>query len=148
MNYFLDTSALVKRYRYEIGTETIDEILQDNGSTIIISSISICEVYRAIHRHLRMKRINKEDFEMAIDQFYTELHSQRLEMVESSRDILFHANHLIFSYNISVNDAIILGSAMSVSYRNPIFVCADINSGLLNAAKNCHFSILNPLNII
>ena len=47
--YFLDTSALVKRYHQEKGSHVIDRIFAEPGVTIIISDISIIEFYSIDH---------------------------------------------------------------------------------------------------
>ena len=57
MLYFLDTSALVKRYRFENGTPTIDNIFSDENVEIIICALSISEVASALNKHLRKKRL-------------------------------------------------------------------------------------------
>ncbi len=45
--YFFDTSALVKRYHREIGTEIVDAAFDDKNATKIISDISVIEFYSA-----------------------------------------------------------------------------------------------------
>lgn len=145
MIYFLDSSVLVKRYRQEVGTETMDEIFAERTNTIIICSLSVCEVVRAIDKHFRNKELGLEDFQKVIDSFYADLHSQRLEIVEVNRERLFKANGLILKYHLSTTDAIILACALALEETNLVFVCADVRSGLLRAAESCHLSTLNPL---
>jgi len=48
--YFLDTSALVKRYHQETGTKIIDKIFDSEEKVIIISNISISEFVSALNR--------------------------------------------------------------------------------------------------
>ena len=43
-NYFLDTSALAKRYHKENGSEYMDRILDRSGSRSLISNLSIVEL--------------------------------------------------------------------------------------------------------
>lgn len=38
---FFDTSALVKRYAEEPGTETVDELIDDADATVFITSLSV-----------------------------------------------------------------------------------------------------------
>ena len=42
-SYFLDTSALAKRYHKEIGSQYMDRILEEAGSRSLISNLSIVE---------------------------------------------------------------------------------------------------------
>ena len=146
MLYFFDTSALVKRYRDEVGTEIIDEIFEETTSKIVICSVSICEVVRAIERHFRRQEINQSDFQKTVGSFYEDLRSERISILETIRERFFRANDLIIQHHLSANDAIILASAIALQDAHPIFVCADIRSGLLRAAEACQLSTLNPLN--
>lgn len=146
MVYFLDTSALVKRYRQETGTETLDEIFSGTDNTIVICSISMCEVVRAIDKHFQRKELGLEDFQKIINAFYADIYVQRIAILEIVREMLFEANELITKYHLSANDSLILASALTLREGiNPIFVCADVRSGLLRAAESCHLSTLNPL---
>jgi len=43
-NYFLDTSALAKRYHKESGSDYMDRILEEPNSRSMISHLSICRV--------------------------------------------------------------------------------------------------------
>lgn len=47
--YFFDTSALVKRYYEESGTDAVDSIIDDGGA-IVITSLSVIEAVSAFRR--------------------------------------------------------------------------------------------------
>lgn len=147
MIYFLDTSALVKRYRSEKGTQILDEIFSEEGAEIIICSLSISEVASAINKHLQRKEIASEDFKKTIGRFYYDIKEGKIAVLDISRDTFFAANDFIFEYHLTSSDAIILTSCIELQRINPIFVCADTRSGLLYAAQSCLLSTLNPLSI-
>jgi len=44
---FFDTSALVKRYHREVGTDVVDAAFVDKDATKMISDISVIEFYSA-----------------------------------------------------------------------------------------------------
>ncbi len=51
MAFFLfDTSALVKRYHVEVGSDKVDEIFDDPDNVLIISELAIVEVTSALQR--------------------------------------------------------------------------------------------------
>jgi len=60
--YFLDTSALVKHYHQEKGTDIIEELFADPGAKFIISDISIIEFYSAIGSKVRTGEIEEKVF--------------------------------------------------------------------------------------
>ena len=145
MIHFLDTSALVKRYRQEAGTEIIDEIFHEENNAIIICSLSMCEFIQAIDKHFRRKEIGLDDVRKVIDRFYSDIHNQKISIMEINQEILFRANDVILRHHLTTIDAIILGTVIGCRHLNPIFVCADTRSNLLKSAHEYHISTLNPL---
>lgn len=59
--YFFDTSALVKRYHREKGTDVVDAAF-DRADTRWISDLSVIEAYSAFARKVRTGEITEEDF--------------------------------------------------------------------------------------
>lgn len=141
----LDTSALVKRYRVEIGTEVVDALFEDSANTLVISALSITELARALDTHIRRGEISVGDARLTLARFYTECHAGALAVWEIQRRHLFHANELILQFHLTAPDAIILATTLHAAPQTPIFVCADTRSGLLHAAEACGLSTLNPL---
>jgi predicted nucleic acid-binding protein len=58
--YFFDTSALVKRYHDEVGTDTVDSVIEDEANTTVISSLAVIEATSAFR-----KRYNSGDLSEA-----------------------------------------------------------------------------------
>jgi len=58
--YFLDTSALVKRYHREAGTDQIDALLLEQGSVFFISRLSLVETISAIALRVRIGEVSPE----------------------------------------------------------------------------------------
>ena len=56
--YFLDTSALVKRYHREEGSDILDRLFEEPDAKFIISDISIIEFYSAIALKVRTGEID------------------------------------------------------------------------------------------
>ena len=48
--YFFDTSALVKRYHQEIGSEQVNAIFDDQDNILIISELALVELASALRR--------------------------------------------------------------------------------------------------
>ncbi|MDP3723214.1 MAG: type II toxin-antitoxin system VapC family toxin [Candidatus Omnitrophota bacterium] len=145
MLYFLDTSALVKRYRAETGTEIVDGLFQEAVNTLVISALSIAETARAVDTHVRRGEISVGDARLAIARLYTECHRGTLAVLEVQRRYIFRANELILQFHLTAADAIILATALTLAPETPLFVCADTRSGLLRVAEACGLSTLNPL---
>lgn len=60
--YFLDTSALVKHYHEEEGSEAVEHLFQEPECHLILSDLSIIEFYSAIASKVRTKEIRGKTF--------------------------------------------------------------------------------------
>ncbi len=72
-NLFLDTSALVKRYHQEVGTDVIDKIFREEDKELFISDLSIIEFHSAIALKVRTREISRDAFSHLIGLFSNEL---------------------------------------------------------------------------
>ena len=71
-SYFFDTSALIKRYHEEKGTDIVDEIF-DSDSLIIISSLSIVEGVSALTRKKNEGKLSHEEFENLLKELFSDI---------------------------------------------------------------------------
>lgn len=67
--YFLDTSALVKRYHRERGSTVIDTLFAEQDRQIVISDLSIIELGSALAKKVREGEITVEKYHRAIGFF-------------------------------------------------------------------------------
>ena len=59
--YFLDTSALVKRYHGEAGTDAIDRIFAQSLAELVISRLALVEVTSALAFKVRTGELQSTD---------------------------------------------------------------------------------------
>jgi predicted nucleic acid-binding protein len=143
--YFFDSSALIKRYHTEIGTERIDEILEQQDSEFIISSLALSEVTSALNRKKNEGKINPDLFKDILIEFYREV-LEKFTVISLDDSLLSRSIELILNRNLRTLDSLQLSVALSVFdllYEMKfIFVCSD--KKLLNAAKQEGLEILDP----
>lgn len=60
--YFFDTSAIVKRYHREDGSDFIDRLFAEADAEFVISDISIMEFYSALSLKVSVGEIDEENF--------------------------------------------------------------------------------------
>ena len=77
-DYFLDTSALAKRYHEENGSDYMDRILEQPGSRSLISNLSIVELESVLAIKTRTGEINQQSLEIARRRFRADLARKRL----------------------------------------------------------------------
>jgi len=144
--YYLETSALVKLYVYELGTERLVSLAaSDAGNRFAILSLAQVEFRSAIRRQQRSGEISKSEASALIDSFRQ--HAEGRFVVQPFTDSLLDvALALIEGYPLRGFDAIQLAGYLmlrSISgAEEPVFVCAD--KALLSAARNEGCAVLDP----
>jgi uncharacterized protein len=136
--FFLDTSALAKRYIGEVGSNWIRSwILPKMGNTIIISRLATVEMISLMVRKQREGIVSLEDFRRNRNNFLLHLRNQ-YEVIELEPRVLATARALIIRYPLRTLDAIHLASALQAKMSFAVeltFVCADIRLSVAAAAE-------------
>ena len=76
--YFLDTSALAKVYRKELGSDFVDRIVSEPGSQRLISRFTILEMESVIALKFRTGEIDEQSLLMARRRLEADLGKRRL----------------------------------------------------------------------
>lgn len=71
-NYFFDTSALVKRYYREPGTDRVDALIEAGDTDVIISSLASIETVSAFRRKHNIGDISQGQMVELVGAFFTE----------------------------------------------------------------------------
>jgi uncharacterized protein len=78
--YFLDTSALVKRYHQEHGSKEIDALFTEQDRRIIISDLSIIELGSALAKKVREGEITVEKYHRAVGFFCQDVVTETIQV--------------------------------------------------------------------
>ncbi|MBW1677037.1 MAG: type II toxin-antitoxin system VapC family toxin [Deltaproteobacteria bacterium] len=144
-NYFFDTSALIKLYHHEEGTEWVDRIFDQEICSIIISELATIEIYSGLARKLRMQEITKQAKHEAIENFHKDC-KMRFIIAPLSGMVVRKARGLIKAHGdtkrIRTLDALQLASCLLEKHERIVFVCADKN--LIQLAKLEAVTGINP----
>jgi predicted nucleic acid-binding protein len=143
--YFLDTSALAKRYLVETGSGWIKSFfLPTLNQVIVISELTPVEMFSLLARRQREGYISPQDAAAFRADFLVHFEKQYL-VVNLESSILLQARSLVTNYKLRTLDAIQLASAIHASniLGEPLtFLSGDID--LLNAASSEGFAVDNP----
>lgn len=128
IRYFVDTSALVKLYHREEGTEILDGIVRNKNATIVISALSKIELTSALARKARMNELTQAKYEDALRFFSDEL--SKFEVVPLNDEVLAGALNLIQKLAVTTGlrtlDALQLSAGIIASKRTEVmFVVSD-----------------------
>jgi uncharacterized protein len=145
--YFLDTSALVKRYHPERGSAVVQQVFADPNARRIISDISIIEVHSAFARRVRMGEIRQEDFYAVKAAFAVDIQSGRLAVEALDDTDKVEAARLVERYGLSQElrtlDAMHLAVIKRLGTgRLHTVYCADRGLCPVLAAEG--FTVVNP----
>jgi len=149
--YFLDTSALVKRYIAEIGSNWVKVITNPAVSNdLAISQITWVEVLSALSRRQREGSLSADDFNSVFQYFSNDFDTQ-YRVIEVDQALIQSAGQLVIQYPLRAYDAVQLASALrvqSIFSQIPnmqlIFLSAD--NRLLNIAHSQGLVTDNPNN--
>ncbi|MCH8317868.1 MAG: type II toxin-antitoxin system VapC family toxin [Bacteroidetes bacterium] len=145
MNLYVDSSALVKHFHEEQGSEKVTELLNDASNEIWISELVIIEFYSALFRRFRNKEIDEEELETAIQGFEEYI---KIVIIEPLRPtIVKEAERLLKqygrNYGLRTLDALQLGTFNLIAKEDWTFLGADTKfNGLL---RDMNFSVINPM---
>ena len=147
--YFLDTSALAKRYVPEQGQAWIVTLCDPaQGHELYISQAALVEVVAAMCRRAREHSITIAERDRLIEAFRQDCQNA-YDMLLVSTAIYHAAGDVCRSHRLCAYDAVQLACALALRDRAqarqgpaPIVVCADSN--LLTIAEALGLSVENP----
>ncbi|MFZ3207709.1 MAG: type II toxin-antitoxin system VapC family toxin [Geobacteraceae bacterium] len=127
--YFFDTSALVKIYHREAGSDYCLELYADQSHIIIISELARVELHSAIFRKRREKELNAKALKAVLQRFeydceerYEVLHVASLVYDEACRLLSSHVG----IYGLRTLDSLQLAAFLNYCEKDQdCFVCAD-----------------------
>ena len=61
--YFLDSSALVKRYHAESGSADVQQLFREPAAQFFVSRLALVEVHSTLARLVREKVLSESDFQ-------------------------------------------------------------------------------------
>ena len=126
MILFFDTSALLKAFQKEAGTEKVIELLENNENEIVISELTKIEYKSALYRRFRNKELNENSLIELIINFNE--FTETIEIEEINSFTIKKAEELIDNQGKSglrTLDAVQFASFVLVENKVKKFVCAD-----------------------
>ena len=130
--YFLDSSALVKRYVPETGTNWVQAIAApDTGHSLSLAQIAWVEVLSALARRQREGSLPARDISEIIQEFRIDLDTQ-YQVIKLDQTLCELAGQLLLMYPLRAYDAVQLASGLrfqsnfaSVPSLSLVFLSAD-----------------------
>jgi predicted nucleic acid-binding protein len=138
--YFIESSALIKRYKHEYGSETVNDLFDVNNELFCLN-LAVMEVRKVFYRLWRYPlqqdtQISEEEFHKLESRFAADLSIMNRiafteEMVQRSTEIL----EKVWIPNIFDFAQLIAYKITKEEYDDIIFVCSDVRSNLVSATR-------------
>jgi predicted nucleic acid-binding protein len=126
--YYLDTSALVKLYIREQGTERLLQLAANANHRFAVLSLAAVELHSAVRRRARAGDIEESVAADLLGRFARHLESKLLRQTVSE-SVLEAALRLVDHYPLRAYDAVQLAGCLilraSTAMDSPVFVSAD-----------------------
>ncbi len=79
MKYFFDTSALVKLFHEETGSDVVEDLVNDQNNEIWVSELIRLEFLSSVYRRFRQEELSEEEVNNVIDDFEEQLQLFHIE---------------------------------------------------------------------
>ncbi len=117
MNFFFDTSAFVKFFHEEEGTDIVTELILEQNNEVWISELGRLEFISAVFRRFRNKELDEEQLNTAVDSFEDQIAGFNIEPLGHA--VLEEAELFIKkygrTYGLKALDALHLGAFIFIS---------------------------------
>jgi len=147
-SYYIDTSALVKRYRVEQGTAVIDNLLHNptQEDRYFTSFLTVLEFTSSILRLAKGSYIKENTAAEMIARFRRDL-SEMFQIWPVDDEVLSTSIGMVEKHLLRSADAIHLATAAVISelLSEPKLVMVSSDRELLIAAENARIQTINPL---
>lgn len=149
ISYYLDTSALAKRYVDEVGSQWLRDVVTSERSLLLLTSrLAIVEMISAFTRRLRDGSLTRQEFMKVRDAFREDCLSE-YQIMPPTLDIVDLACSLLERHPLRAYDAVHLATALSAhlflhkwGYRDLVFLSSD--ERLNRAASAEGLAVDNP----
>lgn len=148
VTFYLDTSAIVKRYRKEIGSEVLDKIFELKGHVLTTSFLSVLEFIVAFSTRMKRKALSREAFNAVISHFLKDV-LDRFVIMSVNDELIASAAPLAVKHALpSSSDCLQLASVVSLkkalepAKEKLVLVCSD--KDLCRAAEEEGIEFIDP----
>jgi len=144
--FFFDTSALVKLYHEENGTEELAALLYQEKPRIVISDLTIIEMISALAKKVRTREIETTAFNEAVSAFEEDV--LHFKVIEIESQIKKRASDLLKSVGLENGlrtlDSLQLASALVFSDFSTLSLFVASDAAIIHAATLLGLETMAP----
>lgn len=147
VTFYFDTSAIVKNYHKEAGSEILDKIFELKEHGFATSLWTILEFTVAFSAKTRRKEVSREDCNMVISRFLKDV-LDRFAITSVNDELVASATPLAVKHALPSADCLQLASAICLkkslepAKEKLVLMCSDRD--LCRAAEKEEIELINP----
>ena len=147
--FYLDTSAVMKRYRSETGSDVVAELFGKlaNSNALATSELTVLEMNSALARLLESRQMTQGEYQKTLDRFARDIDLYGLTVMPVHSELVTEAISVVRGYSLRALDALHFTSAMTASElpgnQNLYMVSADRK--IIEVCVRHGIPSLNPL---
>lgn len=122
--YYVDTSALVKRYHVEPGSQRIDQLFGDPTATFLAANIALTEITSALDRKVQESLLTRDALNTVLAAIARDL-LEDFWLIEIERAHILRSQELTLRHHLRALDALHLSVLLSLQDLAPVLVSAD-----------------------
>jgi predicted nucleic acid-binding protein len=146
--YFLDSSALIKRYVCEPGSSHVLQLVDPTINLVVVAAITGVEVVSALMRQTRSGDISPADLAVALSTFRSDFASE-YQIIEMGSPVIERAMQLAEIHALRGYDAVQLAAALAIhrerlAAEQPPLTFVSADAALNGAATAEGLPVDNP----
>lgn len=147
-SFLLDTSALVKYYHPETGSQWVLNLVRREQPHLLVSNLTVVEMHSALAKKYRCRAISFQAYQAAVDELVRDMDEGRFAVVELTSHVQTLAINLLKKHAptraLRTLDALQLAVAMDLKEHGRLgtFVVAD--ETLADVATQEGITAVNP----
>ena len=112
--YYLDTSAVMKRYKSEIGSNVVEELFMGLTSSefLITSQLTVLEANSVVARHLEGPAIIRREYRTMRERLIRDMRDYQVTIIPVQSELVAEAASAVFDYPLRTLDALHFTSAV------------------------------------
>jgi len=147
VTFYFDTSAIIKRYHRETGTEVLDRIFEFKEHEFVTSYWTVLEFMVAFSARARRKELSKSAFNAVISRFLRDV-LDRFTITSVNDELIASATPLAAKHALPSADCLHLATviglkgALESAKEKVVLLCSDRD--LCKAAQKERIEYINP----
>jgi predicted nucleic acid-binding protein len=144
-DYFFDTSAFVKYFAIEQGSDIVINLIDKPINNTWITELTLTEFYCALYRKFRNNELSEQNLETAISAF--ENQTKKLQVLDIDAFTFEESRHCVKEYGkafgLRTLDALQIAAFKIIAEKNWTFVAAD--ALVCKLIRAIGFDVINPV---